>query len=623
MGGAKMKLFQLTKNRPEPEEEKKSDEAVEQSSKETESLDEGSSTEWVLDAIRMQFEEHGEIDEDMINAAPNFVEKERLYKLVHQLRSESEEGKESESTHGYRRGAKEHMSSKMAGSSNMGKVGSEYQKFVDNIGLYEEYVRYEKVPNIIGTASTEDLMQSFIQLNSLYGMIIDASDAYIDHRNNISFAKLRNRSASIKNRLRYVASCKRIAEMEMAKVGEFINFYVMEPESTYNNFGIKGDAVKDANISWLDVVTIARFETNITNYGENIGEGSNARSNVKKTKTTEESGEKTGIRRIDSTEKKARLEDEVDAENERRQDEEDRASALRKARVQSEDTGKPVENFLPKDERSEEEIRKEKEEFRTKEWENEKKKRNQYQRSVTNKSIAMDRVSKLLGTNLIASSRHAEQSGFNRSTDKYNESGEVLPDNKFDKTEDVEFMEFAKGRSVTSTVAGGYDNGDFEGYDPQFLKQTSQLTIVDLLLGQWDRHGDNVFVDRVGDEESGYEIRLTGIDNDAIGKYENNVERKNEETGKFERISFQYVDKLKGPVDADIAQKVLSIDSNVLRFLLIDIMDEEDLDVLGATLERLQKKLNSDDVSLIDEWNEPMGLAMKEHEHNYLSRWGI
>lgn len=186
-------------------------------------------------------------------------------------------------------------------------------------------------------------------------------------------------------------------------------------------------------------------------------------------------------------------------------------------------------------------------------------------------------------------------------------------------------MKKAEGRSgekVTRSlqrelIDAGHESGKGEGANiikdkvtGNFQRDMSNLQVLDYLTGQIDRHWNNYMVQEETKTENGTEktrlTGLTGIDNDfAFGN------AKIKDDGQIGSHGITPVNQ-KGELiiphmDKKLAERILSMDKKQLEFLLIDLIEKENIEAACKRLEILQKAIRTanENVFVKDgNWNE-------------------
>ena len=172
-------------------------------------------------------------------------------------------------------------------------------------------------------------------------------------------------------------------------------------------------------------------------------------------------------------------------------------------------------------------------------------------------------------------------------------------------------MKKAEGRSgekVTRSlqrelIDAGHESGKGEGANiikdkvtGNFQRDMSNLQILDYLTGQIDRHWNNYMVQEETKTENGTEktrlTGLTGIDNDfAFGN------AKIKDDGQIGSHGITPVNQ-KGELiiphmDKKLAERILSMDKKQLEFLLVDLIEKENIEAACKRLEILQKAIKT------------------------------
>ena len=184
--------------------------------------------------------------------------------------------------------------------------------------------------------------------------------------------------------------------------------------------------------------------------------------------------------------------------------------------------------------------------------------------NMTRRNVATSRMASLLGLkDLIAESQ---------TVDILDEAtGKTIRGNLMNQAEGKEHEEIEnslKERKITST----------------FLRDITNLQVLDYLCGQVDRHAGNMMYKVDGD---GNVTGVQGIDNDgAFGLKEN--------AGRVARVFDTSSEEMFIPyMDAHLADRIMELDGDTLRYALMDLIKEEEINEAIKRLHTLQKGIEN------------------------------
>ena len=184
--------------------------------------------------------------------------------------------------------------------------------------------------------------------------------------------------------------------------------------------------------------------------------------------------------------------------------------------------------------------------------------------NLTRRNVATSRMASLLELkDLIAESQ---------TVDILDEAtGKTIRGNLMNQAEGKEHEEIEnslKERKITST----------------FLRDITNLQVLDYLCGQVDRHAGNMMYKVDGD---GNVTGVQGIDNDgAFGLKEN--------AGRVARVFDTSSEEMFIPyMDAHLADRIMELDGDTLRYALMDLIKEEEINEAIKRLHTLQKGIEN------------------------------
>ena len=185
--------------------------------------------------------------------------------------------------------------------------------------------------------------------------------------------------------------------------------------------------------------------------------------------------------------------------------------------------------------------------------------------NLSRRNVATSRIASLLELEgLIAESKTA---------DIYDQtSGETIHGNLMNQAEGKEYndvMNNLKERKIK----------------PSFIREITNLQVLDMLCGQIDRHSGNMMykVDTEGNITG-----VQGIDNDASFGLHTDPKKRgaNVFDSSNEEMLIPYM-------DAGLANRIIQLDGKMLRYVLIDLLKEDEINMAIKRLEGLQKGIKN------------------------------
>lgn len=153
--------------------------------------------------------------------------------------------------------------------------------------------------------------------------------------------------------------------------------------------------------------------------------------------------------------------------------------------------------------------------------------------------------------------------------------------------------------------------------DPRLQKQMNVLNIMDMVCGQVDRHGTNVFYQMEKDSDGKDKIvGLVGIDNDmsfGLGRVAKDKEDffnnprttlDNDKTGNLDSIK---------AIDADLLDNLKQIQPDTLQYMLSDLVSKEAIDAVQMRVNDILEHVEKNKIPVIKEWNENTMDYMKDN----------
>lgn len=220
---------------------------------------------------------------------------------------------------------------------------------------------------------------------------------------------------------------------------------------------------------------------------------------------------------------------------------------------------------------------------------------------MAQRDVAMYRLDQLLEGNVIAKAEIAT-----RTTPKGTVYGS--------------FMEGAKGKSGINVIKEGKMSEDdtekstsgpgaISRTDPTLMRLLSRLQLIDLLGFQIDRKPDNYFIQFDG---TGKVIGITGIDNDFSMGTKTNFEKRRQELPGISRY-----------VDEEMANKILTIDLDLVKLVMADLLSQAEIDALVERFTKLRAALQplKDGGKLLkpDQWDDAVTKGLLDEDKSYFS----
>ena len=185
--------------------------------------------------------------------------------------------------------------------------------------------------------------------------------------------------------------------------------------------------------------------------------------------------------------------------------------------------------------------------------------------NLSRRNVATSRIASLLELEgLIAESQTAEV---------YDQaSGETIHGNLMNQAEGKEYDDVK-------------NNLKERKIKPSFLREITNLQVLDMLCGQIDRHSGNMMykVDTEGNITG-----VQGIDNDA--SFGLNTDPKNRGASVFDSSNEEMLIPY---MDAGLANRIIQLDGRMLRYVLIDLLKEDEINMAIKRLEGLQKGIKN------------------------------
>lgn len=262
---------------------------------------------------------------------------------------------------------------------------------------------------------------------------------------------------------------------------------------------------------------------------------------------------------------------------------------------------------------------------------------------MSSRAVSSSRLDKALGLGVLSEDVYARHGGKDGSVSS-RVKGHALTSNLYEEKAGQHVTdEYMKtnpefGQKYHRNEDGSYNKLSGTAYqwedvkNPAFQKSMSDLSVLDYLTGQIDRHGGNMFVD----PETG---KVTGIDNDqSFGKTPELGDR--HWKGQERSWGHSLGGKLPGQVDRKTGEAILAMTEEQLRQLLVgekgdpERLDPEEVKAAITRFRRLQSHIGEleQNGELVDEWNDETfekstsethreGYDSQNHATSYLARY--
>ena len=187
--------------------------------------------------------------------------------------------------------------------------------------------------------------------------------------------------------------------------------------------------------------------------------------------------------------------------------------------------------------------------------------------NMSRRNVATTRMAELLGLgDLVAKSQTVDV------LDKA--TGQTVHGNLMDQAEGTDFDQI-KHRLEEKKVKSG------------FIRDMMNLQVLDMLCGQVDRHGNNMFYKT---DDEGNVTGVQGIDND--GSFGTNTDAVSSQYGQRKDARLFDVetgDMIIPYMDKQLADRIEALDSQMVRYVLSDLLKKEEIDAAIRRLEVTKK----------------------------------
>ena len=187
--------------------------------------------------------------------------------------------------------------------------------------------------------------------------------------------------------------------------------------------------------------------------------------------------------------------------------------------------------------------------------------------NMSRRNVATSRIAELLGLeNLVAKSRTVDI--LDQAT------GQTTRGNLMDQAEGKEY-----GEVENAITENKIDSG--------FIRDLTNLQVLDILCGQVDRHRNNMMYKT---DDQGTVIGVQGIDNDgAFGTNTDVASAKNPYRKDLRVFDPETLEMIIPFMDDGLATRIEQLDSATIRYVLKDLLTDEEIEATGKRLDLLQK----------------------------------
>jgi hypothetical protein len=218
---------------------------------------------------------------------------------------------------------------------------------------------------------------------------------------------------------------------------------------------------------------------------------------------------------------------------------------------------------------------------------------------MANRDVAMYRLDQLLEGGVIAKAEIAT-----RETPNGTVYGSFM-----EKAKDESGAKLIEEGRMTenSTEQAQVGNKAINRQDPTLMRLLSRLQMIDLLCFQIDRKPDNYFIQF---DNNGKVTGITGIDNDfALGTNTDLSKR------------YQELPGISRYVDEELALKILNIDLDLVRLVMVDLLSSAEIDALITRFDKMRQFLQplKENGQLLkpDQWDDGVAKGLLEERKNY------
>ena len=166
------------------------------------------------------------------------------------------------------------------------------------------------------------------------------------------------------------------------------------------------------------------------------------------------------------------------------------------------------------------------------------------------------------------------------------------------ESQTVEILDEATGKTIRGNLMNQAEGKEYDdvknllkerNITSSFLRELTNLQVLDMLCGQVDRHAHNMMYK----VDNGKITGIQGIDND--GAFGLNIDASSvSKGGKDARIFDVNGEEMFIPyMDAHLADRIMQLDGKMLRYALMDLLKEEEINAAIKRLEIMQKGIKN------------------------------
>jgi len=186
---------------------------------------------------------------------------------------------------------------------------------------------------------------------------------------------------------------------------------------------------------------------------------------------------------------------------------------------------------------------------------------------MAKRDVATSRLNQLLGANIIAKAQLSVQ---------YNGDGTKVEGSLMEKATGKSMNKMATEDRFYDAAGGEAQAGTQQTslQDPKLMQMLSKLQLIDQLAFQVDRNTGNYFIQVDG---TGKVIGITGIDNDFSLGTATDVNKRNDKLPALSKYA-----------DEEMAKAIINLDPELLRMVMADLLDDDEIAALITRLKTMQ-----------------------------------
>lgn len=221
---------------------------------------------------------------------------------------------------------------------------------------------------------------------------------------------------------------------------------------------------------------------------------------------------------------------------------------------------------------------------------------------LANRDVASARLDQLLGANLIARAEFAL-----KQTDEDDVKGSFM-----EAAGGTAGAKFGQNKGNLADDKTGRGKGVMYASDSELQRSLSKLQLLDVLSMQLDRNLSNFYVIQ---DDSGKVKAVTGIDNDMSFGTRTDLTTRDIKWTQYKGLS-RFIDK-------DLANAIIDLDPNILKFVMEGLLNEQEIDALLQRLEALQQYLSEHEAEFMepDDWDDASAKGLLEEKSSYFEQF--